>query len=152
CLPGLVHRATRSWSPLRAVGGRAKGDWPVPKAGSCSTERDRGGAGRLLSQKIGKNTGRVARRARDHEGAKNIGRVRAPMDMRQVRPHTAPVYAALDRYRELSLRLLHSSFLEESDSDYAKVWSPSSAAELVHLFIEQPDVSKRSFAEKIRDQ
>lgn len=72
--------------------------------------------------------------------------------MRQLRPDTAPVYNALDQFREQSLRHLLSSFLDESDPNYRTVWTKESASELVRLFIEQPDESKRTFFEKIRDQ
>ena len=69
-----------------------------------------------------------------------------------MQPDIPPLYRALDQFRETSLRGLHSSFLPPDDPDYPTVWTHASAAELVRLFIEQPDEGKRGFVAKLRDQ
>jgi 5-methylcytosine-specific restriction protein B len=58
----------------------------------------------------------------------------------------------MDEFRSDCLQHLRSAFLPESDLDAVRVWTDDSALELIHGFIEQPDISKRSFVEKLRDQ
>lgn len=62
------------------------------------------------------------------------------------------VYQALDVFREVSLRGLRSSFLPADDPDVDRVWTAEAAADLVHYFVESPDVSNRTFLEKLADQ
>ncbi len=67
-------------------------------------------------------------------------------------PGVALLYQAVDQFRERCLRQLTSAFLEPGDQRIDKVWTPASADELVHDFIEKPDVGSGSFLEKLRIQ
>src|SRR4051812_44824582 len=58
----------------------------------------------------------------------------------------------MDEFRRMCLRNLRSAFLPDGDPDGVRVWTSESAHELVRRFIDQPDISKRSFVEKLRDQ
>jgi 5-methylcytosine-specific restriction protein B len=58
----------------------------------------------------------------------------------------------MDEFRRTCLADLRSAFLPAGDPDAALVWTSESAHELVRRFIDQPDISKRSFVEKLRDQ
>ena len=69
-----------------------------------------------------------------------------------VRPETGDLYRALDQYRQTCLAGLRSAFLSPDDPQVADVWTPARASELVDRFIDQPDTSKRTFIEKLRDQ
>ncbi|MBD3942538.1 AAA family ATPase [Microbacterium sp. NEAU-LLC] len=67
-------------------------------------------------------------------------------------PEIASLYAALDEFRERSLRRLKSSFLPADDPDVDNVWTHASASELVREFVDKPDETKRGFLDKLRDQ
>jgi 5-methylcytosine-specific restriction enzyme B len=67
-------------------------------------------------------------------------------------PETADLYRALDQYRQTCLVELRSAFLPPDDPNVARVWTGACASELVQRFIDQPDTSKRTFIEKLRDQ
>ena len=67
-------------------------------------------------------------------------------------PETSDIYRALDQYRQTCLAGLRSAFLSPDDPHVADVWIPRCASELVDRFIHQPDTSKRTFIEKLRDQ
>jgi 5-methylcytosine-specific restriction enzyme B len=69
-----------------------------------------------------------------------------------VHPDTADLYRALDEYRQKCLVELRSAFLPPDDPHVADVWTSGCASELVDRFIDQPDTSKRTFIEKLRDQ
>jgi 5-methylcytosine-specific restriction protein B len=69
-----------------------------------------------------------------------------------VHPETSDIYRALDQYRHTCLAELRSAFLPPDDPHVADVWTPGCASELVDRFIDQPDTSKRTFIEKLRDQ
>jgi 5-methylcytosine-specific restriction protein B len=69
-----------------------------------------------------------------------------------VHTETVDLYRALDQYRQTCLVELQSAFLPPDDPNAADVWTRACASELVDRFINQPDTSKRTFIEKLRDQ
>src|SRR4051812_11126474 len=74
------------------------------------------------------------------------------MKTRRRREAAMPVYEAVDKFREVSLRDLRSSFLPLDHPDADCVWTAEAAADLLHYFVESPDETARSFLEKLADQ
>ena len=74
------------------------------------------------------------------------------MKLKSDSAEVAVLYEALDQFRDRSLRSLRSPFLSDDDPLVDRVWTAESAQELVAKFIDRPDVSRRGFVDKLREQ
>ena len=62
------------------------------------------------------------------------------------------IYHAVGEFIGRCLRNRKSLFLNDDDELCGSVWTAESTEQLIDLFIESPDESKRSFIVKLRDQ
>ncbi len=74
------------------------------------------------------------------------------MKLRLDQPGIANVYEATDLFRERCLRNRRSLALADDDPMVDDVWKAEVAQELIDKFIERPDITARTYIEKLRDQ
>jgi len=68
------------------------------------------------------------------------------------RPEIARVYEAVEVFVDRCLRQRRSLALADDHADVDRVWGTAVTQELIAKFVDQPDVTERSYIEKLRDQ